>query len=334
MTPDCTVIARSPAELIAVTPYLLGFHPADSLVVLGTHGRAVVFGARWDLPPPGEDDSAGIARLVAAQRLEFATVVGYGPPTRVTPAVLRLAHALTVSGVRVHDALRVTDARWWSYLCDDARCCPPEGVPCRPDLPIAAEAVFQGQVALPDRQALVAQVAAATGPVRDAMTAATERARARMTDLFGTDLREQRAGRSVRRAGRAAVQEAERRYRAGRTLADDEVAWLGVLLVEVVIQDYALDRSDGRQWRIRLWTDVVRRVDPAYAAAPACLLGFAAWREGNGSLARVAVDRALTEQPGHSLAGLLDRLLGSGVNPQQVVGLRPIRTGRQGRRVS
>ena len=330
MTPDCTIIANSPAELIAVTPYVLGFHPADSLVVIGTVGRPVVFGARWDLPPPEQDVSKAIAMIVATQRLESATVIGYGPANRVTPAVLRLAHALSVAGVGVHDALRVTDGRWWSYVCDDPRCCPPEGQPCRAELPIAAEAVFRGQVALPSRQALIAQVAPVTGAARDAMTAATERALARIIDLRGTDpgstdLGGGRAGRSVRRAGRAAVLEAERRHRAGRTLSDDQVAWLGVLLVDVAIQDYALDRSDDQDWRIRLWTDVVRRVDPRYAAAPACLLGFTAWRDGNGSLARVAVDRALTESPGHRLAGLLDHLLCSAIGPDSVLDLKPPR---------
>ena len=38
---------------------------------------------------------------------------------------------------------------------------------------------------------------------------------------------------------------------------------------------------------------MLRRVEPAYVPAPACLLAFAAWRAGQGALARVAVDRAL-----------------------------------------
>jgi hypothetical protein len=324
MTPECTITVRSPAELLAVTPYVLGFHPADSVVVIGMDGRSVAFGARYDLPPPQRDDSEEIAAIVAAQPIQMVTVIGYGPPIRVTPVVLRLAHALTGLGVRVDDVLRVTDGRWWSYVCDNPRCCPPEGKPCHPpDNAIAAQAVFRGQVALPDRQALVGQVAAVTGAARAAMVAATARARARMTDLAGNDLRDRRAGRLVRRAGRVAVQEAEQLHRAERPLTDDQVAWLGVLLVNGVVYDYALDRSDRQEWRIRLWTEVVRRVDPAYVAAPASLLGFAAWRAGQGALARVAVDRALKEAPGHRMAGMLDHLLCSGIGPQAVAALSP-----------
>ena len=44
MTPDCTITARSSAEIIAVTPYVIGFHPADSVVVIGVVGRTVAFG--------------------------------------------------------------------------------------------------------------------------------------------------------------------------------------------------------------------------------------------------------------------------------------------------
>lgn len=330
MTPECTITVRSPAELIAVTPYVLGFHPADSVVVIGMDGRSVAFGARYDLPPPEEHDYGDLAALVAAQPIQLVTVIGYGPPARVTPAVMRLAHALTALGVCVDDVLRVTDGRWWSYLCGNPRCCPPDGKPCHPpDNAIAAQAVYRGQVALPDRQALVGQVAPATGAARDAMVAATARARARLTDLTGHDLRDRRSGRLVRRAGRLTVQEAERLHRAGRPLTDDQVAWLGVLLVNGVVFGHALDRSDDQEWRIRLWTDVLRRVEPAYVAAPATLLGFAAWRAGQGALARVAVDRALREAPGHRIAGMLDHLLCSGIGPQAVAALSPpLGTGR------
>jgi hypothetical protein len=155
------------------------------------------------------------------------------------------------------------------------------------------------------------------------MAAATGRARVRMTDLYGEDVRERREGRLLRRAGRTAVRDAERRHRAGRSLTDDEVAWLAALLVNAVVLDYALDRSDAQDWRLLLWTDVLRRVEPAHVAAPACLLGFAAWQAGRGPLARVAVDRVLAEEPDNRLARTLDHLLCAGVGPQAVAAFRP-----------
>jgi hypothetical protein len=326
MTPDCTIIVRKADELLAVIPYVLGFHPSDSLVVVGlAGGRLVTFGLRLDLDPPIEPpDAARFAAVVAKQPSDAVTLVGYGPPGRVTPAVMRLLDALKESGVLVLEALRVTDGRWWSYLCESSRCCPDDGTPCPPPgNALAAQEVFRGRVALPDRQALVAQVAAVTGAARERMAAATAGVRQRLIDLYGEDVRAGAHGRFVRRAGRIAVRNAEQRHRAGRPLTDDEVAWLGVLLVDGVVFDYALDRSTGDEWRIRLWTDVLRRVEAAYVPAPACLLALAAWQDGQGALARVAVQRALAEAREHRMAGLLDRLLLSGFGPQAVGSLSP-----------
>jgi hypothetical protein len=335
MTPDCTITARSSAETVAAAPYVIGFHPTDSVVVIGAVGDMVTFGVRYDLPPPGEGDEADMARLIARQPLRHVTVLGYGPPGQVTPALLALVPALERAGVRVADTIRVTGGRWWSYRCQDTQCCPPEGRSV--DDAAAAKAVYQGRVALPDRQALVARVSPVTGAGRAEMAAATERARARLTDLAADDLRTLRAGGLLRRSGRAAIREAEATYRAGGVPSADEVAWLGVLLVERAVLGYALDRCGGEEeWRIRLWTDVLRRVEPGYVPGPACLLAFAAWRAGEGALARVAIDRALAEDPGHRTAGILDDLLCSGIGPHALItlsppgGLRGRRPGRTG----
>ena len=323
MTSECAITVSSPADLVAVTPYVLGFHPTDSVVVIGVADRQVVFGARCDLPPPGHDPKE-LARTLADLPLETVIVLGYGPARAVTPAVLRLVRALNFADVRVGEVIRVTDGRWWSYLCRDPGCCPVEGRPCQPpDGLVAAQAVFQGKVALPNRQALVAQVAAVEGAERAAMVRATERARERLTDLSADDLRSGRAGRWVRRAGRAAVREAEGRARGGASLTPDETAWLGVLLVDPAVLGYALDRSGREEWRIRLWTEMLRRMQPAYVPGPACLLGYTAWQAGEGPLARVAVDRALIAEPGHRAAVLLDDVLCAGFAPTAVARIAP-----------
>jgi hypothetical protein len=320
MTPDCTITVRNSAEVIAVAPYVIGFHPTDSIVVIGVDHDTVTFGVRYDLPPPG-DDGADMAMVIARQAVQHVVVLGYGPPAGVTDAVLGLAHALARRGVVVSDAIRVADGRWWPLLCTDPLCCPADGHPCpQPDTVGTAAAVFGGRVALPDRHALVAQVSPVDGEARSAMAAATERAEKRLDDLAVDD---RSAGRSVLRAGRAAVREAERALRSGRELTDDEVAWLGLLLVDPRVLDYGLDRSGGDEWRARLWTAVLRRVEPDFVTGPACLLAFAAWQRGDGALARVAIDRGLRADPRHHTTVMLDRLLRSGLGPSALVALRP-----------
>jgi hypothetical protein len=63
-TPPPAVRASSPAEILAVVPYLVGFIPQASVVVLGTAPPrgTIRVALRYDLPdPPGDAGAAEIA---------------------------------------------------------------------------------------------------------------------------------------------------------------------------------------------------------------------------------------------------------------------------------
>jgi Domain of unknown function (DUF4192) len=336
-TPALSV--RSPADLIAAVPYLLGFHPADSVVAVAVRGPRVVFAARGDLPPPGaaphERDglAAHVASVVGRQGATGVMVVGYGAAAQVTPAVDALLAALRRADLQVLEALRVTDGRFWSYLCERADCCPPDGTACDPtSSPLAAAASYAGHVALPDRAALVAQVDAAEYADREPMRQATERARRRLRDLVEHAPPADVLGRrGLRLAGQAVVREALERYRSGGRFTDDEVAWLTVLLAHLPVRDHAWEQITDDECHVTLWLDVVRRAVPDYLAAPASLLSFAAWRQGQGALASVAVERALLVAPAYSMARLMDEVLRHGLPPSALVDWRPTRSGRPAR---
>jgi hypothetical protein len=66
---------------------------------------------------------------------------------------------------------------------------------------------------------------------------------------------------------------------------------------------------------LRLWTDLTRRAQPGYVAAPASLLAFVAWQSGDGALANVALDRALADDPQYSMAQLLRQVITAGTPP-------------------
>jgi hypothetical protein len=86
--------------------------------------------------------------------------------------------------LRLYDVLRVDEGRYWSYLCADSVCCPPEGVPVDGAHPAALTLTVAGISAAPSRAALAATIVPVTGPDADAMrqaTAAVERATAEMT---------------------------------------------------------------------------------------------------------------------------------------------------------
>ena len=82
---------RSPQDVIAAVPYLLGFHPADSLVAVGADGPQGTCAMRLDLPPDDSqlehmaDAAEHLAGLLSHHRFRHAVLVGYGAPERVAP---------------------------------------------------------------------------------------------------------------------------------------------------------------------------------------------------------------------------------------------------------
>ena len=50
--PRVKLLAHGPADLLALIPFQLGFHPAESAVTVFLHAGKVKMTARVDLPPP------------------------------------------------------------------------------------------------------------------------------------------------------------------------------------------------------------------------------------------------------------------------------------------
>ncbi|MBC6461978.1 DUF4192 domain-containing protein [Actinomadura sp. HBU206391] len=346
------MVISTPQDLISAVPYLLGFHPQNSFVAVGSGGPHGTCAMRVDLPlaerapwapldstdgswcGAGETDAGAragvgeaeaigerVAETLARNGFPLALLVGYGPAGRVTPLIDATIPALAESGVRVREALRVEDDRFWSYLCTDPACCPAEGN--RFDITtssIAAQAILDGQVALSGRAELARTVAPLDGAVRASMRKATRCAEER---LFGWV--EEALDPAVVRAriigdGLGFVRRLMDRVGSEGTMpTDDEIAWLGVVLTHLRVRDEAwvrvdLDRLDRH---VEFWRAVLCRVEQPYAAAPACLLAYAAFSRGDGGLANVALDRAFDADPDYSMAGLLRDLISAGLPPSE-----------------
>ena len=114
---------RSPEDIIAIVPYLVGFEPTDSLVVIGLTGKAVEFAGRLDLPtdPAELPDYRHAVEYLADATARNATsclLVAYGPAPIVTPVMDLARETMPASGLPVLDALRVTDDRYRSAVMD------------------------------------------------------------------------------------------------------------------------------------------------------------------------------------------------------------------------
>jgi hypothetical protein len=198
---------------------------------------------------------------------------------------------------------------------------------------LAARAAAAGLVAFSDRAALERSLAPPTGVPHEGMQAALRGAEAALIRAAEADggVTAWRAG--VRRRLRRLLREvaaAPPGERGPRWLAEREVACLVVGLTDPVVRDACwreLDRHRSAEV-FTLWRQVALRSWPPYDAAPLFLLGWLAWRRGDGVLARIAACRAVAADSGYEAARLLLTALDHGVDP---AALPAVPGGRQGR---
>jgi hypothetical protein len=325
---------RGPADLVQAVPYLLGFHPTASLVVLGLdHGQLVVT-VRLDL---GDLDVPEVlANAVAAMHRggasEFVAAV-YGdrapdPDRRSLPwqsAADALASQATRRGCDVLDVLLVVGDRWWSYSCTEPTCCPAEGSRLPEDVSeFSAAATYAGMVAMPDREALAAVLDPMPDANRDRLApliAECENAAVQaVLDGRGT-----RHDGSVKRALFAAARRSDKPPGPSQSfqITDRDVARFGVALSTHAVRDSLwMAADDGRLDGRTLWLELARRLPNPYDAAPLFLYGWCSWRAGNGALAGIAAERAVRSDPGYSAADLLLAALARGLDPRRLPKLR------------
>ena len=345
------VLVRSPGELVAVTPYLLGFHPTDSLVLIAlpATGNSVQVTVRADLTEARQDGIVDyLAALVAFTGGRRLLVLVYGaappaarggsaPPGCVPSGCGSLGSGAPVSGapepatlpdrdvvrligtaaalldVELLTALYVAGGRWWCYLpCGSRECCPPAGAALLGHRsPVVETAVSAGLTALPDRAALAATFDPVDGGRRRGMARAVAVALRELVAAAAAD-----GGIGPWRVGALVLLRSVLTGISQGTvpwLADPEAARLVVGLTDEVVRDVAWTWTNESPARCgpagELWRQLGRRAEEPYSAPPLFLAAWAAWRSGRGTVALVALERALAADPGYSAALLLEQLI-------------------------
>ncbi|WP_328937486.1 DUF4192 domain-containing protein [Streptomyces tauricus] len=144
------VTLRTPAELADALPYLLGYRPEDSIVLVALHDRdgRGRFGGRARLGIPGHaDDWPSAAQQLTHGLVKGSERRGALPESmvaflcqeprggesgravmeRLRPLAQLLRTACGVLDVPVVEALCISDGRFWSYCCPSEHCCPQDG---------------------------------------------------------------------------------------------------------------------------------------------------------------------------------------------------------------
>jgi hypothetical protein len=279
--------------------------------------RTVQVTLRYPLHQPGIPNLTAFhiqhaTRVLISQQCLRAIVVGYGPEDRVAPIAYRLRDQAAAYGITLPEILRVAGQRYWSYVCTDPACCPPEGTPY--ELAADPELAFLLAEGVPgvlvSRESLAATVAPVTGADAATTRRATRRAKARVVRLLeqAPESDDEPSGHArVVREGIEAMTAAMQRYRDGADIPRGQAARLTVALRDVQVRDDAWSRLEAahRKENLRLLLDLTRLARRGYVAAPATLLAFTAWQSGNGALANVALDRALDDDRNYTLAHTL-----------------------------
>ncbi len=109
----------------------------------------------------------------------------------------------------------------------------------------------------------------------------------------------------------------------GSTLSDDELARLAWALADLRVRDtlYALAVGENAVQAEALWALLSRTLPDPWRVEALVQLAFSAYSRGDGPLAGVALEAALSIDPTHRMAGMLDTALQSGLRPERIRGL-------------
>ncbi len=291
-----------PGDAIAMIPYLLGFTPSESLVVIALEGPRKRFGPcfRMDLVEDAEDvaDQADyVVALVRHHHFDPVMIFAFSEQRELAEAALHAVQSkLSTDGVGLLDAIRADGSRWWSMSCSDPRCCGPEGVPYDVDTSrVAAEAVLAGMQRAPDRDSLRAQFAPLS---RDRIDAVAEAAA------------HVQAGASPPPLVTAALHHPN-------SLTVERIAELAVAVQQTRGRDeaWAMMTRANAERHLTLWRAVMQSVPDALLPPVGALAAFAAWLSGNGVLASHAAERVVEVDESYSMATLVIKALRASLNP-------------------
>ncbi|MEV5431860.1 DUF4192 domain-containing protein [Streptomyces sp. NPDC052701] len=364
------VTLRTPGELADALPYLLGYRPEDSIVLVALHDRdgRGRFGGRARLGiPANPDDWPSASRQLAhglvtsserrgAKPEQMVAFLCQEPRTgesgrqvmeRLRPLAQKLRLECGALDVPVVEALCISDGRFWSYCCGNEVCCPAEGTPM--GLPgtsvLAAAATYAGIQVRGTLRELRARLlpweTSATLEQEIALDSAGMTLVPRMLDDAGrTEVAEQ----TLRLAGQIMGRLAEAPPASGPLTADlqddklvghDEAAALILGLQDRTTRDRAAEWMEGDEAgpALRLWRALARRCVGPYgehAAAPLTLVGWVAWSAGDELEAREALAMALGADPDYLFARLLHQACNEGLDPESI--RRCLRTEREDRK--
>lgn len=309
---------RSPGELVASLPALMGYHARRSivLVVLGGEPSVVRLTMRLDLPQGAEQSTwravadcfASAVRRADAHHAMLIVLDGQEEPTLALADAMR--EALGRAGVDLADVILVTEGRYRSLTCTDTTCCPPGGTPVPASSALTAAVVTQGRVIHGDRSEIEARLAPPDPPAQ----ARAERVAALVLTALphgSIGLTDDEVRALLDRCVAAAND-------SGLRLVDAVRLAMLVQINEVRDLAYGHMLAVGSDQHETLWTAVCRLVPPALSAVPLAMVALSSYLSGAGALTTVAIERAVEVDGCHPTVTLIADVVQSAIPPRDV----------------
>jgi hypothetical protein len=311
----------SPHDLLAAIPFLIGYHPENSLVLVALKDDNVGMAMRVDMPTDIAPESYDLlASHFQREAADAALIVAYVDSENDPEAVLiNTSAALLRAGISIKESLIVSDGRYRSMLCHDSECCPPLGSPI-PDIDssrIAAEHVIAGHpMPFANVSGLVQSIAALPSAMQESWQSEV---RAFWIESDSESLLD------LQRDGATAVIDLAGEYALGRGAEDRELAARVIgRISDIQVRDYALgshnDETADAYWQ--MWRELLLIAPRGFVAPIASIFAALAYERGEGALAHKALDRALADDERYSLALLLRRVFTAGWPPQSFSAMR------------
>ena len=311
----------SPHDLLAAIPFLIGYHPENSLVLVALKDDSVGMAMRVDMPTDIAPESYDLlASHFQREAADAALIVAYvDSETDPEPVLINTSAALLRSGISIKESLIVSDGRYRSMLCHDSECCSPLGSPI-PDIDssrIAAEHVIAGHpMPFANVSGLVQSIAALPSAMEESWQSEV---RTFWIESDSENLID------LQRDGATAVIDLAGEYAQGRGAEDRElVARVIGRISDIQVRDYALgshnEETEDAYWQ--MWRELLLIAPRGFVAPIASIFAALAYERGEGALAHKALDRALADDERYSLALLLRRVFTAGWPPQSFSAMR------------
>ena len=312
----------SPHDLLAAIPFLIGYHPQNSLVLVSLKEDAVGMAMRVDLPTDIATESYDLlASHFVREEAQAALIVAYAHESSVDPesVLINTSAVLVRAGIDIKESLIVRNNRFRSMLCSDPTCCPPDGneIPDLDSSRIAAEHVIAGHpMPFESVDGLVQSIAAVPSSFESAWQ---DEVHAFWVSSDSEEIQE------LQRDGATAVIDLAGEYAQGRGAEDRElVARVIGRISDIQVRDYALgshnEETADAYWQ--MWRELLLIAPRGFVAPIASIFAALAYERGEGALAHKALDRALADDERYSLALLLRRVFTAGWPPQSFSAMR------------